>query len=1832
MLLGIVLPQFAMATDNELENNSNGGGVYSLRFTVNDNIIKTEAVAIPEGQVEVNLPMDILPTDEEVKSVIADQDSQSESDEETVILDFIPESQNSRFLGWIDTQDESKTMYTADERLAVTEGYAPIGEFVVSRDTTFEAAFEDLIPVGEVQYDNDKDQSIVQELDIDVLGDDVAPLSQTDGNGNNLTFEVSNPAFVEVGSISNAIDWPWKSGNKQIRITADFSEQGTDKDRIITVNVPRGYKIIEYTAKESTPEIEGVSKINLSSESESKVASASLTALDGGSWADQVVLGYAGYGPNDLQPHNSDGKVTYTFNSNCDHIVLTLTLDLQYAMLSRATDTAVLDAITVDLVSGAANLSDELVATSTNMMQFQMVNQFNEDQTPTVAGIVDVDEDKGEIPQFSIRFTVINQNWSSDDFLSDSATFTFHYPEGLEFKGFWEGINEQGGTTGSYANGHLLVEDNPTARTVTFSYTNVLIGYGNTFVLYWTGSVDNDLIKWNDTLVFPAEYVANSGFESGHPVVQNYGPVVTWVTVQKPNVNIRIESGDGTRRDLNWNGDYPHDYGLGQLVVMNDGPSIAEDITYFYTFDDALAVRGIRIPGGYNDSHFRNVVAHAKTKSGATRTITYSTSFTLPWTNYAYALTPEDLGLAEDEFLTDLTITQDRLSVYASGNDEYWTYGAGTYYGRLQNGQAGTVNLTIKDKDEGVLATGYATTSKATSNKGAGSMYTVASHNPDGTNTGSFYPGDTMYINSWFYGGRTWNGDSADIVDPDIYVALPRGIDLDVNSARAVSSAGNHGDAEFPLTLLGSSEPKLINGVEWIAYHFRAPAHQDIISEAENMTGNPGESALYFTAKVSSAATAFPELDPEDIVLLDLGTSAVNATYGSEDCVLLDTHDWAGHGTGYNLVGAKYSNNIAVVQKPGLNVYLGIRAAGDTDPYYTYNGSDATVAPVTPDRPAEVWLKYENTSGDTYYPGTEIYLPIPKKNVSYNRIFNNIETTNPYGVETNEAPAWTALLTGPLTLPGFTATYSVSTSGTTNPAPESGSAEEVINAWKPYAGEWLTAAQVSDLSGDFANVTMVKFVANQTIAASGLEGSSGETTFDVAVASDAQLGQTDYWRSYQKGWRTAAGEGSWVYGSVLAAEPAMAGVKGKIFNDKDSDGILDAGENFTNLDHVSATLTSQTGTISLLNIVVNPDGSFASLSSNGLTPYYLKVGEYTLTIFDESIQRGFTTTTSGTRSNTTGVGGSAVDHWYMDVPQGNVSNTHVSATFNFTVSNTTLSTELVGVGLHDAALATYKAGTGASFATESEYRNHNQQPTASVVPVVNVAQGVEVGYDYTTVVWKANKAVTLNDGNNTVKGAGSVLTRDQVLQAKITENITFTASLEPLRYVVTFEGNGGFGYMLPGDVAYGKNYNIPANGFSLQNHHLTGWIATFTDSGSPCEPSAYGTIGTINGITQNITLTAQWAINNYSVVYKVNGGTGSVPTDSKVDYHNGDNVEVQFSPLPVKDHGVFLGWAKTAAATAPTYTVEGTKSFNITGNAILYAVYGPDSHSLTYHGNGHTSGEAPDAVTLSHGSQVIVNGQNTLARDGYSFLGWAEGAVSGVVSHPKGNVVTLTRDVELYAVWQKDEVIVEPPVVNPPIVNRVMDITPEPEEVIVEPKEPEANPPANPPTVTNEISPVTSDQAKYDAQTGNIFNDLANGNVPLGNFFSSNAWSLLSLIMSLVAVVISILLIVGAIARKRREDNEDELTGYARDGGVRDEEEERRRRGKMLKVATIILGILTPIVWLILDDLSLPMAWINKWTLFVGIVFILHIVVLVVYKVRKHEYAEDEEEGNRAIA
>ncbi|MDR3037669.1 MAG: hypothetical protein LBU31_04595 [Coriobacteriales bacterium] len=145
-------------------------------------------------------------------------------------------------------------------------------------------------------------------------------------------------------------------------------------------------------------------------------------------------------------------------------------------------------------------------------------------------------------------------------------------------------------------------------------------------------------------------------------------------------------------------------------------------------------------------------------------------------------------------------------------------------------------------------------------------------------------------------------------------------------------------------------------------------------------------------------------------------------------------------------------------------------------------------------------------------------------------------------------------------------------------------------------------------------------------------------------------------------------------------------------------------------------------------------------------------------------------------------------------------------------------------------------------------------------------------------------------------------------------------------------------------------------------------------------------------------------------------------------------------------------------------------------------------------------------------------------------------------------------------------------------------------------------------------------------------------------------WSLLSLMLSVIAIILSLFLAIGAFIRRcEEEERQDGLVFEGADGvqtvyvanrtviryeadgkqvellieEQRDEDERRRRL--MWRVLAIMAGILTPVVWLFLDDLTKPMVFVNRYTAAVTFIFLVHVALCVIHYIRKNCHKDKDE-------
>lgn len=167
------------------------------------------------------------------------------------------------------------------------------------------------------------------------------------------------------------------------------------------------------------------------------------------------------------------------------------------------------------------------------------------------------------------------------------------------------------------------------------------------------------------------------------------------------------------------------------------------------------------------------------------------------------------------------------------------------------------------------------------------------------------------------------------------------------------------------------------------------------------------------------------------------------------------------------------------------------------------------------------------------------------------------------------------------------------------------------------------------------------------------------------------------------------------------------------------------------------------------------------------------------------------------------------------------------------------------------------------------------------------------------------------------------------------DNSDYTyGTFSPTTYTISFAGNGNSGGSMSNVTAIpcGEDRTLVANGFTKTGHSFTNWIANVDvkiNGATVTAGSSISNEATIQDITQNITLTAQWAPKTTSVTLDANtanhGATGSSVTAT------------WGTALPVFEAATGVsGYALTGYFTDPT---GGTKIINADGTLAASTTY-----------------------------------------------------------------------------------------------------------------------------------------------------------------------------------------------------------------------------------------------------------------------------------------------------
>lgn len=120
----------------------------------------------------------------------------------------------------------------------------------------------------------------------------------------------------------------------------------------------------------------------------------------------------------------------------------------------------------------------------------------------------------------------------------------------------------------------------------------------------------------------------------------------------------------------------------------------------------------------------------------------------------------------------------------------------------------------------------------------------------------------------------------------------------------------------------------------------------------------------------------------------------------------------------------------------------------------------------------------------------------------------------------------------------------------------------------------------------------------------------------------------------------------------------------------------------------------------------------------------------------------------------------------------------------------------------------------------------------------------------------------------------------------------------------------------------------------------------------------------------------------------------------------------------------------------------------------------------------------------------------------------------------------------------------------------------------------------------------------------------------------TGSWALLNLIATILTAVVAIILM---LAKHKKEDKEDK--NYA-EGKVTVQSTRRR----WTKVVSVLVSIIAIVLFILTEDMSLPMAIVDKWTILMVVIFLVQVVIFFVgRKWRDHDEDEKKQQGSTTL-
>ena len=396
--------------------------------------------------------------------------------------------------------------------------------------------------------------------------------------------------------------------------------------------------------------------------------------------------------------------------------------------------------------------------------------------------------------------------------------------------------------------------------------------------------------------------------------------------------------------------------------------------------------------------------------------------------------------------------------------------------------------------------------------------------------------------------------------------------------------------------------------------------------------------------------------------------------------------------------------------------------------------------------------------------------------------------------------------------------------------------------------------------------------------------------------------------------------------------------------------------------------------------VLNPD----TLGSDGLKVVTLDLGGGTLGNSSDAIQiivKNGESFTAPASDGLTRPGGNTGSYFMwlgsngkLYAPGASVPADVTELTAQWTAPTYAVTLNTNGGTINSGNVTGYTYGVGATLpaADDMTYTGHtfkgwydNENLTGSPVTAIG---GAETGNKEYWAKWEINQYTITFDTNGGSEIApitqdyGTEITAPdnptrkgytfkgwdkEIPETMPAENITVKAQWEINQYTITFDTNGG-SEIAPITQDYGTAITAPDNP-TRKGYTFKGW-----DKEIPKTMPA-----------ENITVKAQWEINQYTIAFDTNGGSEIAPITQ--DY----GTEITAPDNPTRKGYTFKGWDKEIPEIMPAE------------NMTVKAQWEINQYTIAFDTNG---GSEIAPITQDYGTEITA--PNNPTRKGYTFKGW----------------------------------------------------------------------------------------------------------------------------------------------------------------------------------------------------------------------------------------------------